>query len=108
MDSYRLPYRVQIQVLCVLLCFCYSSCKDVKAPEQSFNTEFLQAHEVEFLNSTLWLPPNYEKLTYDALFEIAKVTDDNVVNMLLQSAKEYRDQEKKPVFFRDELVLITL
>lgn len=64
----------------------------------------LQAHEVKFLNSTLWLPSNYEKLTYDALFEIAKVTDDDVVNMLLQSSKEYRDQEKKPVFFRDELV----
>ena len=38
------------------------------------------------------------------MFEIAKVTDDDVVNMLLQSSKEYRDQEKKPVFFRDELV----
>jgi hypothetical protein len=104
LDRYTFQYRVQIHILCFVLCLCYFSCKEVKAPEKSFDTKLLSKHEVEFLNSTLWLPPNYEKLTYDALFEIAKVTDDALVNMLLQSAKEYRDQEKKPVFFRDEFV----
>ncbi|WP_299216352.1 hypothetical protein [uncultured Dokdonia sp.] len=76
----------------------------MKTPEASLDKTVLSEHEVEFLNSTLWLPPNYQKLTYEELFEIAKVTDDALVNMLLQSAKEYRDQEQKPVFFRDEFL----
>lgn len=64
----------------------------------------LSEHQVEFLNGTLWLPPNYQKQTYEELFEIASVTDDPQVNMLLQSSKSYRDQEKKPVFFKDEFM----
>lgn len=100
-------YKRYISKLCVLLCFCCFSCNkgvEVKTPDNLFDKAVLNEHKVEFLHSSLWLPPNYEKLTYDELFEVARVTDDNLVNMLLQSAKEYRDENEKPVFFRDELV----
>lgn len=100
MGSYFLKY-FKFSIYCTL-CFCVFSCKKVTTTEEILDKTILNEHEVDFLNATLWLPPNFEKQTYEELFEIARVTDDPQVNMLLQSSKSYRDQEKKPVFFRDE------
>lgn len=82
---------------------CVFSCKEIHTEVAPLDKTVLSEYEVAFLNSSLWLPPNYKKYTYEELFEIASVTDDPQVNMLLQSSKSYRDQETKPVFFRDEL-----
>ena len=99
-------YKKYLLALCVSVTFCYVSCNEKKesTTQKQLDTSILKEYDVEFLNSTVWLPPNYEKLTYEAIFELAKVSDDRFVNMLLQSSKEYRDKEEKPVFFRDELM----
>ena len=75
-----------------------------KGPQEDLDTSILKANEVEFLHSTLWLPPEFEKLTYEELFEVARETNDDWVNMLLQSSKEYRDKDEKPVFFRSTIM----
>jgi len=86
--------------------YTYRKCKKevTTTPSKQLDTSLLEEFEVEFLNTTVWLPPSYEKLTYEALFELARVEDDAMINMLLQSSKEYRNKEKKPVFFRDEFM----
>ena len=99
--SKNLLKYIKFSTYCILY-LCVFSCKDVKTVEEPLDKTVLNEHQVEFLNSTVWLPPSYEKQTYEELFEIASVTDDPQVNMLLQSSKSYRDQEKKPIFFRDE------
>jgi len=80
------------------------SCNDIKVDraQEVFDTADLKLFTVDFLISTIWLPHHYEKLTYETLFELATIDDSQIdINFLLQSAKEYRDKEHKPVFFRD-------
>ncbi|WP_299678840.1 hypothetical protein [uncultured Dokdonia sp.] len=99
-------YKKYLLALCVLIIFCFVSCNEKKesTPKKQLDTSVLEQSEVEFLNTTIWLPTSYEKLTYEALFELGGVGDDVIVNMLLQSSKEYRNKEQKPVFFRDKFM----
>jgi len=80
------------------------SCNESKVHRtpEVFDTADLKLFTVDFLISTIRLPHHYEKLTYETLFELAAMDDSQIdINFLLQSAKEYRDKEHKPVFFRD-------
>ncbi|WP_299767473.1 hypothetical protein [uncultured Dokdonia sp.] len=106
MDKTFYAYKKYIYILCTVVTICCISCKKevTTTPPKQLDTSLLEEFEVEFLNTTVWLPTSYEKLTYEALFELARVEDDAMINMLLQSSKEYRNKEKKPVFFRDEFM----
>lgn len=79
-----------------------ASCHNNKK-KNVFDTSTLSSYTIEFLNSELWLPPNYDKFTYDELFEMSKVNDNEAINFLLQSSKEYRSKKLKPIFFKDRL-----
>lgn len=79
-----------------------SSCQEL-VKKNEFDTSVLNSNPIEFLNSELFLPPNYEKHSYEELFEIAKNEDNDVINYLLQSAKDYRTEDIKPIFFLDRM-----